>query len=181
MNPQPDTPRPGSGPRAYLITVSCYGHRLHGHPNGSIDRSHNQPGTRLLDPDPGRLKTELRLMIQDPYKLDRKRRRIVLDAVQEVCAYRKWPLHAAQVRQDHVHAVISSDARPERVMNDLKAYASRLLNKTGWDEENRRRWSRHGSTKYLWRNDQLSDAVDYVIGGQGEPMDLYHNPNPFPR
>ena len=55
-------------------------------------------------------------------------------------------------------------------MNSFKAYASRALNKTG---ETRRRWTRHGSTKYLNSPETISAAVRYVLEGQGAPMELY--------
>jgi hypothetical protein len=28
-------------------------------------------------------------------------------------------------------------------------------------------WSRHGSTRYFWTQDQLSEAIEYVMFGQG--------------
>jgi hypothetical protein len=34
-------------------------------------------------------------------------------------------------------------------MNDMKSYASRRLNQLGLDEPARRRWARHGSTRWL--------------------------------
>jgi hypothetical protein len=36
---------------AYLITFSCYGWHIPGQ-QGAVDRDHNVPGTRLLDPRP---------------------------------------------------------------------------------------------------------------------------------
>ena len=125
-----------------------------------------------------RLETELRLMGQPSYELDAKRRPIALSAIQKLCSYREWHLHAAHVRLNHIHAVISADCKPERVMNDLKVYVSRALGKTGWDPESRRRWSRHGSTKYLWNDEHLLNATSYVLNGQGEPMETYRDPNP---
>ena len=58
-------------------------------------------------------------------------------------------------------------------MNDLKAYASRKLNETGHDRPGRKRWTRHGSTKYKWNVRELEAAVEYVVRGQGEPMEVY--------
>jgi hypothetical protein len=77
---------------------------------------------------------------------------------------------AAHVRSNQVHVVVEADQTPERVMNDFKAYASRSLNVL---EPNRRRWVRHGSTRYLWSHEEVSAAVEYVLHGQGESMAVY--------
>jgi len=81
----------------------------------------------------------------------------------------------AHVRSNHVHVVVDAPDRPEKVLNALKAYASRRLNKAGLDGGERRRWSRHGSTRYLWNRKQVEEAIAYVTEDQGEPMALYLN------
>ena len=58
-------------------------------------------------------------------------------------------------------------------MNALKSYSSRALNRKGFDERDRRRWTRHGSTRYLWRPQEVRQAIDYVVRGQGESMAVY--------
>ena len=50
------------------------------------------------------------------------------------CADRHWSLLAAHVRTNPVHIVVQADVGPERIMNDLKSYASRCLNRLGLDE-----------------------------------------------
>lgn len=163
-------------PLAYFITFSCYGTWLHGHELGSVDRHHNLPGTPYLPYDPWRLQAEQELMDQPPYYLDDERRReIVLRSIQEVCDYRGWTLLAAHVRERHVHVVVHALQDPERVMNDFKAYASRHLNEAGLDTPKRKRWARHGSTRYLWNPDSIERAIYYVVHKQGEPMAVYEN------
>ena len=109
-------------------------------------------------------------MDQPPYGMDRSRREAVLAALQERCSERHWSLLAAHVRTQHVHIVVEADARPERVMNDLKSYASRCLNRMGLDEPARKRWTRHGSTRWLWKPENVSAAIRYVVDEQGDPM-----------
>jgi len=41
------------------------------------------------------------------------------------------------------------------VMNDFKAYASRWRNRMGLDGPNRKRWARHGSTRWLRKPQQV--------------------------
>jgi REP element-mobilizing transposase RayT len=114
-------------------------------------------------------------MAQEPYHLDRRRRALVLEAIVDCCARRTWTMLAAHVRTSHVHIVVEAGDRPENVMNALKAYASRRLNQTGWDAPDRRHWSRHGSTRYLWKREHMEKAIAYVADSQGEPMALHLN------
>jgi REP element-mobilizing transposase RayT len=77
------------------------------------------------------------------------------------------------VRTNHVYVVVDTPVTPEKVLNELKAYASRMLNQIGLDGRDRRRWSRHGSTRYLWKREEVEAAVVYVADRQGNPMAVY--------
>ena len=44
-------------------------------------------------------------------------------------------------------------------MNDLKSFASRCLNDRGLDEPARKRWARHGSTRWLWKRENVEALV----------------------
>ena len=155
----------------YLITFTCYGTHLHGDESGSVDELHNVPGMRLADPDPCRLRASIWRMTQGPYALDACKREAVLSSIREVCSFRAWDLLAAHVRSNHVHVVVGSTEQPDKVMNTFKAYASRRLNPCA--QPGCRRWTRHGSTRYLWDRERVEAAIAYVIEGQGEPMALY--------
>jgi REP element-mobilizing transposase RayT len=157
----------------YFLTFACYGEHLHGGESGSVDRRHNLPGSPLLDVDPKRASAERRKMTEASYRLDRDSRTVVLDALREACLFRGWSLLAAHVRTNHVHAVVEAEVRPEKVMNDFKSYASRGLNRLGRDKPDRKRWARHGSTRWLWKDQDVREAIQYVIEEQGEPMALF--------
>jgi REP element-mobilizing transposase RayT len=126
----------------------------------------------LIAADPKRVSAERQSMDQPPYSMDRKRREAVLAALVARCSQRKWSLLAAHVRTNHVHLVIEGEARPERIMNDLKSYASQCLNRIG-EEPGCKRWVRHGSTQWLWKRENLTAAIRYVVDGQGEPMSVF--------
>jgi len=115
----------------YLITFACYGCHLHGDAAGSVDRNHNVPGSRLVDPDQQRLALKREQMDQPPYNMDEKRRAEVLIAIADRCSNRGWRLLAAHIRTNHVHVLVDAEVAPERVMNDLKSFASRRLNELG--------------------------------------------------
>jgi REP element-mobilizing transposase RayT len=157
----------------YLITFACYGCHMHGDASGSIDRRHNRYGGRVVEADSQRRSAERQLMDQPPYGMDQSRRETVPASLRERCTERRWSLLAAHVRTNHVHVVVEADAGPERVMNDLKSFASRRLNDRGLDEPARKRWARHGSTHWLWKQENVAAAVRYVVDGQGEPMAVF--------
>jgi len=157
----------------YLITFTCYGCHLHGSDSGSVDRNHNSPGAPILEEDSARIAAAAERMDQRAYALDFTRREAVLQAIREVCQHRGWRLLAAHVRTTHVHAVVEAEAVPERVMSDLKVYASRHLNQLGLDSADRKRWTRHGSTRWLWRPQHVSAAIQYVVEEQGEAMSVF--------
>lgn len=160
-------------PLAYLITFTCYGFRLHGDEKGSVDRNHNYPDTPMIDSCSTFEQFNKDEMKQPPYLLDPERRRIVMKAIKEVCDYRGWILDAAHVLSGHVHVVVRAPAKPEKIMRDFKAYASRHLNEAGFDYKGRKRWSRHGSTRYKWEVDDVCAAVEYVVRGQDGIMEIY--------
>jgi REP element-mobilizing transposase RayT len=109
-------------------------------------------------------------MKQAPFELDSDEREVVLESLKEVCLHRKWGLLAAHVRTNHVHLVVEAEARPEMVMNTFKSYASRSRNRLECDEPDEKRWARHGSTRWLWKDHEVRDAIRYVVEDQGEPM-----------
>jgi len=112
-------------------------------------------------------------MNHPPYELDGDSRAVVLQVLKEVCRHRGWNLLAAHVRSNHVHVVAEAEVPPEKVMNDLKAYASRALNQLSREESGRRRWARHGSTRWLWKDQDVREAIRYVVEEQGEPMAVF--------
>jgi REP element-mobilizing transposase RayT len=148
---------------------------MHGSEAGSVDPEHNVPGTPTVDVDSARVTAETERMDQAPYELDEIRRDAVLGAIQEVCAHRGWSLLAAHVRSNHVHTVVESEAKPERVMSDFKVYSSRLLNRMELDGPNRKRWARHGRTRWLWETRHVAAAIRYVVAEQGDAMAVFEN------
>jgi hypothetical protein len=58
-------------------------------------------------------------------------------------------------------------------MHAFKSYASRNLNRLGADEPDRKRWARHGSTRWLWNDEDVPKAICYVVSGQGAAMEVH--------
>jgi REP element-mobilizing transposase RayT len=153
--------------RTYLLTYHTYGTWLHGDERRSVDRHHNIPETETLPPDARRYGAARARLKHGPTLLDACRRRIVEATIREVCAYRGWHLHAVNVRTNHVHVVVSASVPPEKVLTDLKAWATRRMVEARAISPGTKVWSRHGSTRYLWTDRSIDDACQYVVEGQG--------------
>ena len=103
----------------YLITFCCYGSRIPGEDN-IVSRHNNLVGARRPPPSLT-LRSATRAMMTHPADdLDSEQRRLVLQAVIEVCRHRGWTLLAAHVRTAHVHVVVTAEIRPEQIMNATK-------------------------------------------------------------
>ncbi len=183
FEPEPRTSVSGNTRRhadclAYFITFHTYGSWLHGTSRGSVDRDHNIPGTELLPADVIREQTEFMRLKRLPVHLDARQRPVIEEAIREVCRHRGWQLHAIAVRTNHVHAVVTAPPKPERVMNDFKAWTTRRLVEATLFAQGARVWSRHGSTPYLWTEEAVQRACAYVIEGQGAVLPSEPLPSP---
>jgi len=154
-------------PLAYLITFSTYATWLHGDERGSVDRNHRSFATPFIAPDSARASSE-RQRAGECIVLDHSMRLAVTASIDQTCRHRGWRLFAINVRTNHVHVVVDAfPATPDRVMNDLKSYASRRLFRGGLVSRGSRIWTRHGSTRYLFNRESVQWACDYVVNQQG--------------
>jgi valyl-tRNA synthetase len=164
--------KPHGSALAYFITFTTYGQHLHGHPEGSVDRSHNLPGTEVLEASESREHYEASQLRAEPFALSSlEQRQAVQEAIVEVCTHRGWELLVLHVRTTHVHVIVAAEATPERVMNDFKSYATRRLRAAAGTPEDAAVWTRHGSTRYLNREDDVEAARRYVLNQQGGELE----------
>jgi REP element-mobilizing transposase RayT len=165
-----DESLPGT-PIAYLITFRAYGTWLHGDARGSVDRHDNVYGAPRIPPNSAWQDHNRQTLKQEPVTLGAERRNAVRDAVCETCAFRSWTLFAVNVRTNHVLAVVSARVQAERVLNALKANATRVMRERGYWASKRSPWVEGGSTRYLWTEQGLECAISYVVNGQGVRLD----------
>jgi REP element-mobilizing transposase RayT len=161
---------------AYFITFSTYGTWLPGSAKGSVDAEHNLYATPLVEPDAGREQRAREAMTQPAYVMSAAERAIVCKAIVELAESKGWLLLAVHVRSNHVHVVVSAERDPGRLMSDLKGRASRDLTTAGFDDAGRRRWTRHGSTQHLFREEEVEEKIHYTLDQQGERMAWYAEP-----
>ncbi len=160
-------------PLAFLITFRTYGTWLHGDERGAVDRrKYHTYGTPAMPPNQ-KLQSDERASLKQPsIYLNRPQREVVELAIREVCEHRSYVLHAINVRTNHVHTVVTASCKPDHVMEGFKGYATRKLREARLISQDIKPWARHGSTPFLWTEEQVQRAIGYVIEGQGvDPLD----------
>jgi REP element-mobilizing transposase RayT len=154
--------------KGYLITFRCYGTWLHGDERGSVDRRfYNRIGTPKMQPDIDHVERKAKLRKQEVFIMGAEEREVVEKAIAEVCHVRGYFLFAVNVRTNHAHLVVGNSGVPERMMDSCKAYATKALRSAGLIDSDYKPWSWHGSTSYLWTDEHITQAIDYVVNGQG--------------
>ena len=158
-------------PLAHLITFRCHGTWLHGDARGSVDRFHNRYKSPYIGPNQHWYRHNERILRREPVILDASRRTSVEAAIRETCNFRKWYLHAVNVRTNHVHSVVSiGSLKPERAMTAFKANATRQMRQDGCWQYEQSPWVEKGSKRYLWNERSVALAIDYVLYGQGDEL-----------
>lgn len=155
-------------PLAYLLTWRCYGTFLHGDPE-SVDRRSNFYGDARRTYSAALNRFERSEMRFEPVVLDPPMRDLVHSTIETTCAAKSWELLAINARTNHVHVFVSADRPPERVLTTLKAWSTRQLRTCGCVGPEHPVWSRHGSTKWLMREDDVTRAIFYVTDMQDDP------------
>lgn len=156
-------------PIAYLLTWRTYGTWLHGDERGSFQRMRDKRfGTISIEPSVPLTEYMAERQKHATFILDILQRNAVEASIKETCSYRGWGLKASNVRTNHVHVVSSAQLKPEKMVNDFKAYSTRRLRTDGLIDSETRVWSRGASTRYLWKPAHVAAAIDYVLYGQGD-------------
>jgi REP element-mobilizing transposase RayT len=157
-------------PLAYLITFRTYGTWLAGDQRGSIDRYHNKFGHPRAVESETREEIHTSRLKSPPFILNALGRRAVTEAIEEVCAFRGWPIVALAVRTNHVHTVVPAVTQSAKMLNDFKSYSTRRLRESGQWTMDHSPWVDKGSRRYLWNAAHVELAKNYVLYGQGGPL-----------
>ena len=158
---------------AYLITFRTYGTWLPGDARGSTDSQNHKHASPREAPNAALQRAAREQLRHPPIFLCAPRRAATRNAIHQHCAHRQWPLLALHVRTEHLHAVIATErgvVAPERIMTELKAWATRRMLQEHLLGAGIRAWSRHGSTRYLFTPESVQRACHYVLERQGSPL-----------
>jgi len=159
-------------PLAYFITFTAYGTWLHGDSRKSILVENH--ATKLIEPQESFFRYEQQKLKHPVVMFDKKIRCIILETIMDRGQWKQWHLYAAHVRSNHVHIVVNSTDPIDKVMESLKARATRKLRQSGYNLS--KVWTRHGSTKYIFTRAKLFEKIHYIIYEQGEMMNYYIDP-----
>jgi len=156
-------------PLAYLLTFRTFGTWLHGDERTSVKRDGwNVYGRARVASNDRMERWMLEEMKQPPFVLSTPMRSVVEASVRELCERRGYGLGAVNVRTNHVHAVVSAALKPERIVDALKANATKFLREAGLVDRETRVWSRGRSRRYLWKPRHVYAAIEYTVNGQGD-------------
>ncbi len=167
-----DPPPRWQAPVAYLLTTTTYGTWLHGDAHGSINRHGWSVRTRFLGPDPELEERKRKQMKQPPFKLGAQERGVVHHAILDYCDLKQWPLKAINVRTNHIHVVVNAVEDGARMLGAMKSRATRLLRENGLIGADRKVWTYRGGITFLVNEDEVAEAIRYVMDGQGPDLPM---------
>ena len=159
--------------RFWLLTWTTYGTWLPGENYGFVSAVrneqgeqviHNMPNTPFEEGMPGLKEYARQVMKGDPVWLIGEQARALLEQFHETAQYRNWQLLAVAIMANHIHIVIGvpGDPEPEKLLQSLKAYGSRKLNKA-WDRPaSDTWWTESGSRRKLPNESAVRAAIVYV-------------------
>ena len=147
-------------PLGLFLTWTTYGSWLPGDGRGWSRR-----GRRGLPADWRRERAARELMAESACALDPEQRRLVKETIEDHCRFRTWSLHAASVRSNHVHVVVTAaGVAPADVRAQLKAWTTRRLREASPDR--RRWWTEGGDIEFLDTEADVLAAAEYVLLAQ---------------
>ena len=152
---------------AYHLTFTSYGTWLHGDERWSVDRKSKDIDRKYVPPNPilheyveGRLK-------HPKVKLDAKARRIAREAIEDYCRFKGWQIHAINVRTNHVHVVVEAAEPASKMLNAIKARATRILREEKVFPPHQPVWTERGNKGRIRSERSLKRAIKYVQEAQG--------------
>ncbi|MCA8915085.1 MAG: transposase [Planctomycetes bacterium] len=157
-------------PIGFFFTWTTYGTWLHGDDRWSVNRKGETIREKFLAPNLTLERTHRSLLKHGQTLLSGPMRRAVREAIERDCEHRGYVLRAVNVRTNHAHMVVLATADPARILNTLKAWATRALREAGLVDKDTSVWTKGGSRRWLWNAEDLAAAADYVINGQGPDL-----------
>jgi len=167
--------------RTWLITWTTYGTWLPGDARGFVSEVrddagkkviHNQYGTACDQGNPALKAAMAELLDGEPTWLSREQAEAVGGQIRETATYRNWRLMAVAVMANHAHVLVRTPEAVDEdaILRDLKAYASRALNRLSGKKTAGRWWTDRGSTRRKEGERAIRAAFEYV---QNQPGALY--------
>src|SRR5262249_55661503 len=128
-------------------------------------------GKPYLQPDSKSEKARRKRLAEAPFSMDARNLRTVFETILEVSKHQRWQPLAIHDRAVHLHIVVVGQADPDKMMSDYKAYCCRGLKEAGVWPERRNWWTEGGSTSFLWKENDVTSAIRYLVDEQGPPIE----------
>ena len=114
-------------------------------------------------------------MTGPPIYLDLRKAELLLDQFLETAEFRRWAILAMSIMRSHFHMVVQvcEDPDPKKILADFKAYGSRVLNQHFGKPASDTWWTTKGSKRKLNDANHLSNAINYVLHKQPNPLVVY--------
>ena len=145
----------------YFITWTTYGTWLPGDHRGWRKRSKGSQTPQPLLEDWVRDR-----LSEKPVLLNSVQRKKVEDVCRDHADRRGWGLHAVNARSNHVHIVVTADAAPNKVRDQFKANATRVLRQEPDPVTNEKVWARGGDCEIVDGEEELERVVIYSTDAQ---------------
>ena len=169
---QPDSSQP-----AWLLTWTTYGSWLPGDERGFVSRQrdddakhriHNLPGTHYSAAQQDLEESARERMQGHPVKLGEAEARTAFDAFVEAANAHQIVLLAVSVMADHVHVLCQGAQDGGELLRLLKGVSARRLGQRHTMQDAPRWWTKSGSRRHIKAREDLTAAIEYVRGQQGE-------------
>ena len=169
--------------RYWLLTWTMYGNWLPGDKRGFVSNvrdgdgpevRHNIPGTEYDKDLPSLEEHARKNLIGDPIRINIEQAEVLLPQFQETATFRNWKLFAVAIMANHCHVVmgVPGDPAPKTLLQGLKSYGSRALNRK-WKKPNSGTWwTESGSKRKLPDDAAVLAAIQYVVD-QEHPLVLW--------
>ena len=144
-----------------FITWTTYGTWLPGDARGWRQRRHG-----IQIPQPHLEEWSRKQMKGQTVSLRPHDRHTVEDACREHCQIRGWHILAVNARTNHIHIVLTADAKPQKVRDQLKANCTRRLRSQADPLIVERTWTRGGDCEILDSDEDIEAAVEYTVNAQ---------------
>lgn len=105
-------------------------------------------------------------MKESPVLLNPSQREKVETVCRQHAEIRGWELHAVSARSNHIHIAVTADAAPEKVRDQFKANATRVLRQPPDAITNEKVWTRGGDVQIVDSDDGLEQVVLYINEAQ---------------
>ena len=155
-----------------FITISTYGTRLHGDERGSVNRRGTTLRAHFVAPNQKLERIKRAQMNQPPMVFDTPQRTCVHHALESFCAYKQWLVLALHVRTNHIHALIYGKTHSQRIVQGIKAAATRALREAGLIDEARKVWTEGASITTCETDEDIATIRDYIKNRQGNPLPM---------